>query len=176
MVINYKRLNSFTVLDGYFLPNKESLIKEVQEKSVFSKFDCKAGYGQIKMSEESISLTALITPQGQYKWLVMPFGLTNAPQIFQQITDNIFKQYSTFCQVYIYDIIVFNKNKKEHNQRNCQRNQKPRHNSFIKENGTRKGKHRLFRNHYRQRANHNARTRIKKIEGFPNKLTDKNLV
>lgn len=116
MVINYKRLNSFTVLDGYFLPNKESLIKEVQEKFVFSKFDCKAGYGQIKMSEESISLTALSTPQGQYKWLVMPFGLTNAPQIFQQRMDNIFKQYSTFCQVYIYDIIVFNKNKKEHKQ------------------------------------------------------------
>lgn len=44
MVINYKKLNSFTILDGYFLPNKESLIKEVQEKIVFSKFDCKAGY------------------------------------------------------------------------------------------------------------------------------------
>ena len=26
MVINYKKLNSFTIRDGYFLPNKESFV------------------------------------------------------------------------------------------------------------------------------------------------------
>lgn len=49
MAINYKKLNSFTIRDGYFLPNKESLIREVQEKTIFIKFDCKSRYWQVKM-------------------------------------------------------------------------------------------------------------------------------
>lgn len=77
------KLNSFTIRDGYFLPNKEALIKEVQEKVIFSKFDCKSGYWQIKMEEDSIPQTAFSTPQGQYEWLIMPFesNLSTAPFI-----------------------------------------------------------------------------------------------
>jgi len=46
--------------------------------------DCKSGYWQIKMEEESIPLTAFSAPQGHYDWIVMPFGRNNAPQIFKE--------------------------------------------------------------------------------------------
>jgi len=32
MVINYKRLNDVTIFDGYFLPNKETLINKTLSK------------------------------------------------------------------------------------------------------------------------------------------------
>jgi len=109
MVINYKKLNDNTIFDGYYISNKTILFNRIQRASWFSKMDCKSGYWQIKMDEESIPLTAFSVPQGHYEWIVMPFGLKNAPQIFQRRMDNIFKDLNHCCLVYIDDILVFSK-------------------------------------------------------------------
>ena len=114
MVINYKKLNDNTVFDGYYIPNKTVLFNRIQGASWFSKMDCKSGYWQIKMDEESIPLTAFSAPQGHYEWIVMPFGLKNAPQIFQRRMDNIFKDLNHCCLVYIDDILVFSKTIEQH--------------------------------------------------------------
>jgi len=75
MVINSKKLND----DGYYIPNKTILFNRIQGASWFSKMDCKIGYWQIKMDEESIPLTSFGAPYGHYEWIVMPFGLKKAP-------------------------------------------------------------------------------------------------
>ena len=62
MVVNYKQLNDNTVFDGYFLPNKQTLIHKTRNFHWHSKFDCKSGFYQIKMTEESKPLTAFSTP------------------------------------------------------------------------------------------------------------------
>ena len=62
IVVNYKQLNDNTVFDGYFLPNKETLIHKTRDCHWHSKFDCKSGFYQIKMTEESKPLTAFSTP------------------------------------------------------------------------------------------------------------------
>jgi len=38
MVINYKRLNDNTRMDGYKLPDKTELINRIQGRNFFSKF------------------------------------------------------------------------------------------------------------------------------------------
>ena len=68
MVINFKKLNDNTIFDGYYISNV--LFNRIQEASWFSKMDCKSGYWQIKMDEESIALTAFSAPQGHYEWIV----------------------------------------------------------------------------------------------------------
>ena len=67
MVVNYKQLNDNTIFDGYFLPNKETLIHKTRDKKTHSNFDCKSGFYQIKMAESSKPLTAFSTPQGHYE-------------------------------------------------------------------------------------------------------------
>jgi len=114
IVINYKRLNEITVFDIYFLPNKEVLINKTLSKKWFSKFDCKSGFYQIKLTESSKPLTAFSAPQGQYIWNVMPMGLKNAPQIFQRRMDNIFNDCSDFCLIYADDILIFSSNITDH--------------------------------------------------------------
>ena len=114
MVMNYTRLNDNTNEDGYCIPNKDVLINKIQGKYYFSKFDMKSGFWQVKMHPESIPWTAFTCSEGHFEWTVMPFGLKNAPQIFQRKMDNIFKHCSSFTCVYIDDILVFSKNKKEH--------------------------------------------------------------
>lgn len=114
MVINYKRLNDNTRTDGYKLPDKIELINRIQGKTVFSKFDCKSGYWQIKMHLDSIEWTTFTCPEGHFEWLVMPFGLKTAPPIFQRKMDQIFGGYKNFVLIYVDDILVFSKNIKEH--------------------------------------------------------------
>ena len=114
LVINYKGVNDILEFDGYFIPNREHLINCIRNAKVFSKFDCKSGFYQIRMDEESKKFTAFSTPQGHYVWNVMPMGLANAPQIFQRKMDNLFKDYFSFMSVYVDDILITSKNMEEH--------------------------------------------------------------
>ena len=113
MVINYKRLNDNTYDDGYKIPNKDSLINYIQGYRYFSQLDCKNGFWQIRLDEDSKPWTAFSCLCGLYEWNVMPFGLKNAPQTFQRMIDRIFSKYS-FILVYIDDILVFSKTFHEH--------------------------------------------------------------
>ena len=96
-MINYKEVNKNTKFDGYYIPNEEILITLVRGKNYYSKFDCKSGFWQIKMDNDSIPIT---------EWMVMPFGLKNAPQVFQRKMDKILSDYSTFIIVYIDDMLI----------------------------------------------------------------------
>ena len=66
------------------------------------------------MHPDSIPWTAFSCPEGHFEWLVMPFGLKNAPSIFQRKMNNIFRDNDLFVAVYIDDILVFSKSKKQH--------------------------------------------------------------
>ncbi|XP_022869394.1 uncharacterized protein LOC111388816 [Olea europaea var. sylvestris] len=66
------------------------------------------------MHPDSIEWTAFTSPEGHFEWLVMPFGLKNAPSIFQRKMDSIFSKHNKFIIIYIDDILVFSKNRREH--------------------------------------------------------------
>ena len=79
---------------------------------IFSKFDCKSGFWQVKMHQNSTPWITFSCPEGHFEWLVMSFGLKNTPS--QRKMDNIFKDNDSFVAIYIDDILVFSKNKKQH--------------------------------------------------------------
>lgn len=54
MVINYKSQNDSTCEDHYKIPDKDQLINCIQNANIFSRFDCKSWFWQIKMDEDSI--------------------------------------------------------------------------------------------------------------------------
>jgi hypothetical protein len=52
-----------------------------------------------------------------YEFTVMSFGLTNAPTYFMYLMNKVFMQYQDkFVAVFIDDILVFSKNKEEHEE------------------------------------------------------------
>ena len=45
----------------------------------------------------------------------MPFGLTNASTVFQHMMNDIFREHlDDFAVIYLDDILIFSKNKEEH--------------------------------------------------------------
>jgi hypothetical protein len=87
---------------------------------MFSKIDLRSGYHQIKIHKEDILKIAFSIRYGLYEYLVISFGLTNAPAHFMYLMNSIFMiESDKFVVVFIDDILVYSKNKKEHEGHLC---------------------------------------------------------
>ncbi|WVZ89431.1 hypothetical protein U9M48_035841, partial [Paspalum notatum var. saurae] len=92
LCVDYRPLNTVTVKNKYPLPH-------------------------IDIIEEDIPKTTFSTRYGLYEYLVMSFGLTNAPAFFIYMMNSLFmNELYKFEVVFIDAILIYSKNKKEHEE------------------------------------------------------------
>ena len=108
--MDYHILNKWKVRDNYPLPLITNIIEHLQGKTLFSKFDIRWGYNNIRIKKEDRWKAAFKTPFGLYEPTVMYFGLTNSPATFcramQKMLRNWFNKYPDETGNYIDDMIV----------------------------------------------------------------------
>ena len=82
IVVDYRKLNSVTVYDTFYMPSTEEVIARLGQAQFLSKLDLTKGFHQVPMADNSKDLTTFSCKFGKYRYLRMSFGLKNAPSTF----------------------------------------------------------------------------------------------
>jgi hypothetical protein len=106
-----------TINSKYLLPRINDLFDQLGGSSIFSKIDLRSGYHQVYIKDEYIHKTSFRTRYGHYEFVVVPFGLTNAPTTFMCLMNNVLINFlDKFALVFIDDILIYSKNREEHEE------------------------------------------------------------
>ncbi|GKT31748.1 Transposon Tf2-6 polyprotein [Aduncisulcus paluster] len=114
LCIDYRRLNAITINESYATPSPDELFRALEGYIYFAAIDLKSGYYNVGVKETSQDKLAFSTPLGTFLWSRMPFGLKTAPSHFQEIMTKVLSDIiGRGCYVYLDDILVMGKTKKE---------------------------------------------------------------
>ena len=117
MVINYIPLNAVTLRDSYVLPQIQDIFGIIQGKEYFSTLDCTQGFYQILVDPRDKHKTGFSSPFGNFQFKRCPFGARNSCAAFQAQMNEVFTDgLYTRCAIYVDDILVFGKDKAEHDR------------------------------------------------------------
>jgi len=104
---DFREVNAATVPGPFPLPRVEDLLDRVGQARYLMKLDMTRGYWQVPLDEESVPISAFVTPFGHFQWRYMPFGLCNAPAAFSRIVVKLLHGLNDFSGAYLDDIINF---------------------------------------------------------------------
>jgi hypothetical protein len=117
LCIYYRDLNRAIVKNRYPMPRIDDLFDQMKGATILSKIDLRSEYHQLRIKEGDIPKIAFQTQFGHYKFVVVYFGLTNAPTVFMSLMNEVFRKYlDRFVQVFLDDILIYSKSKREHEE------------------------------------------------------------
>jgi Reverse transcriptase (RNA-dependent DNA polymerase) len=88
-VVDYKRLNDISKANVAPLPSIRQIMENFKGKKLFSKFDIRWGYNNIRVKEGDEWKAAIKTSQGLFEPKVMLFGTSGAPGTFQTFMNHM---------------------------------------------------------------------------------------
>jgi hypothetical protein len=116
-VMDYRELNKWTIRDNNPLPNIGTALENLKDGELFSKFDLRWGYKNIRIKPEDCHKAAFKTQFGVYIPKVTYFGLTNAPPVFQRTMQRdlrpLLQKYPREFGNYLDDVWIVTKADKE---------------------------------------------------------------
>ena len=115
LCVNYCDLNNLTVKNYYSLSLIEKTLNLLILSVIFTKLDIIAAFNKLQIAEEEKWKTAMRTHYSLFKYLIMFFELCEVSSFFQSyINDILWDCLNIFVTVYIDDILIYSKNRKDH--------------------------------------------------------------
>ena len=85
-------INIYTELDAYPIPRIDGIVNKLSKYQVFSTFDLKSAYHQIKIKENDKIYTGFEANGRLYQFTCIPFGVKNGVAAFQRKMDGIVEE------------------------------------------------------------------------------------
>lgn len=115
LCIDYRGLNSMTVVSKYPVPIIDELLDELTSSVWFSKLDLRAGYHQIRLAPGEEEKTTFQTHSGHWEYKVMPFGLAGAPATFLGAMNATLQPLLRKCAIVFFDdILIYSRTYEDH--------------------------------------------------------------
>ena len=113
VIQDYRTLNEHTIPDVSPLPLIGEIISKLHGRTLFTKFDIRSGYHNIRIRDGDQQKATFKTNVGQYEPMVMNFGLRNAPATFQRLMNKVMRpvkaKFGEDVQTYMDDVIIATK-------------------------------------------------------------------
>jgi hypothetical protein len=108
---DYRPINKWTVKDRNVSPLIPQIMDRLSNCTLFTMFDVRWGYNNIRIKEGDEWKAAFLTQEGLFEPTVMFFGLTNSPATFQAMMNTIFRKEVAegWLSVYMDDIAIHTK-------------------------------------------------------------------
>lgn len=116
LCIDMRRANLAIRRENHPLPTMEQLLPKIQNAKMFSKLDIKDAFHQLELVQDSRHITTFISGKGLYRFKRLMFGITCAPEMFQKTLESVLIECEGVVN-FIDDILVYGKDKQEHDKR-----------------------------------------------------------
>jgi hypothetical protein len=112
-VQDYRPINKWTKKNRNVSPLIPQTIDRLSGCTLFTKFDVRWGYNNVRIKQGDKWKAAFLTPEGLFEPMVMFFRLTNSPATFQMMMNTIFQKEVAqgWLSVYMDDIAIHMKTK-----------------------------------------------------------------
>ena len=109
MAVDYREVNMQLESTANQLPYQPTLFQRLGGQRFYAKVDNLWGYHQLRLTDDSSKVTAIITPWGVYRFLACPFGISTAPGEYQaRMAHEILQDYYlNGAIVYIDDTVIY---------------------------------------------------------------------
>jgi hypothetical protein len=115
MCVDYRGLNWLTIKNQHPLPLISRLFDQVSHAKVYTKIDLRGEYNLVCIWKGDEWKMTFRTHYGHFEHVMMLFSLTNTLVIFQNLMNDVFREYlDDFVVCYINDILIFSKNMADH--------------------------------------------------------------
>lgn len=116
LCINMKYPNQAIKREHYPLPMIDTLLNKLRGSTYFSKIDITSAFHHIELHPESRAITTFMTGRGLMRFKRLMFGINCAPEIFQRVMTEMLAGIEGII-VYIDDVVVSGRDRKEHDAR-----------------------------------------------------------
>ena len=115
---DYQYVNEHTIRNAYPLPLISDLVNKLWDAKVFTKFDVRWGYNNVRIKDGHQWKAAFVTHRGLFEPTVMFFGLTNSPTTFQRFMNDSFCDMIAegWLVIYMDNLLIYSPNTTLHEE------------------------------------------------------------
>ena len=113
--VDYRKLNAIIKRNRYFISLINEVLIRIQDCKYLTRLNIIIAFNKLRMHSNNENFITFVTSLETYKYRMLSFESTNDLIIYQQYMNNIlFEYFNDFCQVYLNDIFIYNKTRKDY--------------------------------------------------------------